>query len=247
MALAPLQRANLVDQAYQAIKELIIGGELPQGGQLNIDSLARRLGVSNSPIREALRRLEYQRWVETIPFRGAFVRPLDAAEMVELYETRQIIELAALRKLMQGLTGRGAGAASGSSRPGTLRRAVPASDGLKTLRGIVAEIEAAVRDGDPMAYLRSDTRFHQAIVDLAGNRRLADFFQTLVEQGRSFMLGRTPEAMARCREEPEEHAQLLELIERGDRRGACRLLCVHLRISLEDIQPQPDQKQEPGS
>lgn len=218
MTVEPLHRANFVDQAYQAIKQLIIAGELAPGSALNIDALARRLGVSNSPIREALRRLEYERWVETVPFRGARVRPLDEAELIELYEFREIIELAALGKLMD----------SGGGQP-------KSAENLETLRSVVAEIAAAVKTGDAMEYLRADGQFHQAIVDMAGNRRLSDLFRTLVEQGRSFMLGRTPEAMARYREQPEEHAQLFEVIEQGDKSKALDMLKAHLRISLDDI------------
>lgn len=250
MTVRPLQRANFVDQAYAAIKELIVSGELKLGDQLNIDALARRLAVSNSPIREALRRLEHERWVETIPFRGAFVRPLDAAELAELYEMRQIIELAALRKVMRTIrpgTNRrprtdSAAAEAGTGRSDSVRRkahttAKSDANGLATLRTIAAQIDAAVTAGDALGYLNADARFHQALVDLAGNRRLADLFRTLVEQGRSFMLGRTPAAMARCRRERDEHEQLLDLIDRGDSRAACRLLRRHLRFSSNDLQP----------
>ena len=66
---------------------------LRPGTQLNIDALARQLGVSNSPVREALRRLENERWVETIPFRGAFVRPFDQSELADLYELREMLEV----------------------------------------------------------------------------------------------------------------------------------------------------------
>lgn len=236
MTIEPLHRANFVDQAYQAIKQLIIGGELAPGSALNIDALARRLGVSNSPIREALRRLEYERWVETVPFRGARVRPLEQAELVELYEFREIIELAALGKLMDG--GGAAVAGKDPGGPGFERgfsNRQSAAENVQTLRRIVDDIGMAVKSGDAMQYLRADAQFHQAIVDMAGNRRLSDLFRTLVEQGRSFMLGRTPEAMARYREQPEEHAQLLAAIERGHRSEAVEMLKAHLRISLDDI------------
>ncbi|MBI4578274.1 MAG: GntR family transcriptional regulator [Planctomycetes bacterium] len=225
MTIEPIHRANFVDQAYRAIKQFIIGGELAPGSQLKIEVLSRRLGVSSSPIREALRRLENERWVETIPFRGAFVRPLDEAELAELYEFREIIELAALGKLMRGRGGTGL---TGFTEPGSDRR-------LDVLGGIVAEIETALAASDAMAYLRADQRFHQAIVDMAGNRRLSELFRTLVEQGRSFMLGRTPEAMARSRRGRDQHSELLELIRRGDRRGARRLLRRHLRVSLSEV------------
>jgi DNA-binding GntR family transcriptional regulator len=84
-----------VDEAHAAIKQLIVSGELRAGTQLKIESLSRRLGVSSSPIREALRRLENERWVQTIPFRGAFVRPFDERELRELYEIREFIEMGA--------------------------------------------------------------------------------------------------------------------------------------------------------
>ncbi len=219
MSVEPIQRANFVDQAYGAIKQLIVSGELPPGSQLKMDALTRRLGVSSSPIREALRRLENERWVETIPFRGAFVRPLEEAELVELYEFREIIELAALSKLMRR-----------SGRGGSI-----AAERLKVLGGIVAELEAGIQAADAVSYLRADTRFHQTIVDMAGNRRLSDLFRTLVEQGRSFMLGRTPQAMARYREGQDQHAELLGLIGADNRRAALGLLRRHLRVSLNEL------------
>jgi DNA-binding GntR family transcriptional regulator len=98
MAARTIWRNNFVDQAYRAIKHRIVSGELGPDSQLKIDVLSRDLGVSSSPIREALRRLEHEKWVAVIPYRGAFVRPLDEAEVRELYEIREIIELAALRK-----------------------------------------------------------------------------------------------------------------------------------------------------
>lgn len=228
MSAEPIHRANFVDQAYEAIKQFIITGALGPGEQLKIDALSRRLGVSSSPIREALRRLENERWVETIPFRGAFVRQIDETELAELYEFREIIELAALRKLLCRRQVR-----MQKHDPETRGRGDAAKADLpeRILRPIVNEILAAMRAGDALAYLAADARFHKAIVDMAGNRRLSELFVTLIEQGRSFMLGRTPDAMSRQSDEPDQHAELVHLIEQGDRRKACKLLRRHLRVS----------------
>ena len=95
-----LSRASFAEQAYRAIRKLIVAGELPPGAALRIDGLSKRLGVSNSPIREALRWLEREGWVEAVAFRGMFVRPFDSEEFRELYEVREILEVAALRKAM---------------------------------------------------------------------------------------------------------------------------------------------------
>src|SRR5512137_1274847 len=130
MTAAPISRSSFVDQAYRAIKQRIVSGDFGPGIQLNIDALARQLGVSNSPVREALRRLENERWVETIPFRGAFVRPFDKSELTDLYELRGMLEVSALRKVMPH----------------------PPADGLERVGGALAEIRTAVRKSDPMAY-----------------------------------------------------------------------------------------------
>ncbi len=209
MTALPLSRSSFVDQAYRAIKQRIVSGDFGPGTQLNIDALARQLGVSNSPIREALRRLENERWVETIPFRGAFVRPFDQSELADLYELREMLEMSALRKGMS------------RHESATVAQLAKALDDLR----------AAVRKNDPLAYLAADTRFHQAIVDMAGNRRLSEMYATLVEQGKCFMLGRGPESMARYRKGRDQHGPIFEAVRRGDARRAARLLAEHLRIS----------------
>lgn len=215
MSAAPLRRSSFVDEAYRAIKQRIVGGEFASGAALNIDALARQLGVSNSPIREALRRLENERWVETIPFRGAYVRPHDPAEIADLYELRQMLELAALNKALPKL---------------------PAAE-LARLKAALVEIHAAAQREDPIAYLAADTRFHQALVDMAGNHRLSEIYATLVEQGRCFMLGRGPENMARLRKGRDPHGPIYQAILAGDGDRAAQLLRSHLQVTLERIKP----------
>ncbi|HOW69440.1 MAG TPA: GntR family transcriptional regulator [Phycisphaerae bacterium] len=213
MVTRPIRRVNFVDEAYAAIRRLIVSGEFPPGAQLKIDALARILGVSNSPIREALRRLENERWVQTIPYRGAFVRALDEVELVELYELREFIETSALRKAMPR----------------------PAGAHLKALGEAQRRIRAALRGKDLAAYLAADTRFHRIIVEMAGNRRLSELFATLIEQGKCFMLGRTQRAIARYRDGRDQHAEMVEAIAGGDTAKALGLLQRHLRITLEQV------------
>ncbi|MBN1492393.1 MAG: GntR family transcriptional regulator [Phycisphaerae bacterium] len=204
-----IRRSNFVDEAYGAIRRLILGGELRPGTQLKIDALSRQLGVSNSPIREALRRLENERWVETIPYRGAFVRPVEAKEMIEVYEIREMLEAAALRKVMPN----------------------PTTEGLEVMERALHDIRKALRSGKQLEYLEADTRFHAAIVHMAGNARLSAIFGALVEQGTCFMLGRTPEAMGEYRSGEDDHGILFETIRAGETRTALRILHRHLCVS----------------
>jgi DNA-binding GntR family transcriptional regulator len=225
MAEPVIQRTNFVDEAYAAIKELIIGGELLPGTQLKLEALSQRLGVSNSPIREALRRLENERWVQAIPFRGAFVRPFDAVEVVELYEIRRIIESAALRKAMPNV-------------PGVA---------VEALSKALMQIQTALRAGDQAGYLSADVTFHRVLVAMAGNVRLSEMFLTLVEQGRCFMLGRTREAMEKYQEGEDEHAALYKAVAGGDSERALALLHQHLSVSLEEVREEATKRRSDGA
>ena len=210
---AALPRKNLVDQVYLAIRKGIATGELLPGWQLKIDSLSSELEVSSTPIREALRRLEHERWIEVIPYRGAFVRPIDATEIEELYEIREILETAALRKAMPSVA------------PGS----------LKLLDTAASDIRAALARGDQAGYMTADAHFHEIIVQMAGNERLSQIFSTLAQQGRCFLLGRTAEAMGRAEEEADQHDQLLATIREDQTRAALQLLRQHLRFSRDEL------------
>lgn len=213
MPARPIKRSHLGDAAYAAIKQLIVSGELPPGSRLVIQDLAERLQVSNSPIREAIHRLENEHWVVAEPFKGAVVPKLEPRELKELYEIRMMMELAAVTKGMAD---------------------APASmvDRLQTAQQKIAE---ALRAGDGLAYLAADSAFHQTLVDMAGNSRLSRMFATLAEQGRCFLLGRTAEAMKRHRDEPDSHAEILNAIRQGDSGRAIELLRLHFEDTFREI------------
>lgn len=211
MSTEPISRASLTDQAYRAIMQLIVIGELAPGTPLRIDALSQRLGVSSSPIRESLRWLEREGWVDTITFRGAFVSQLDKQDLAELYEVREALELAAVRKVMP----------------------TPLPKDLKVLSQMLAEIQAALKAGDQRGYLEADTRFHQKLVDMAGNRRLSEIFTPLVEQGKCFALGRTREEMAQHKDGQDDHAGLFDAISKGDMERALDILHHHLSLPMD--------------
>src|SRR5918911_3294911 len=95
--MARLQVASVVDQVYMAIRERISDGTLPRGGRLHQEDLATELGVSRTPVREALRRLAAEGLVEMHTNRGARVADLDRAAMRAAYEARLVIEPGAAR------------------------------------------------------------------------------------------------------------------------------------------------------
>ena len=96
-----LRRAKtLTEQAADTIRARIIGGELPLGAPLSENQLASELGVSKTPIREALLQLKVEGLVSIQPQRGSFVFDMSPADIAELGELRETLELAALRLAM---------------------------------------------------------------------------------------------------------------------------------------------------
>ena len=102
------RRQNLADNVYEALKELIMDGIFPQGSRVNLDQAARQLQVSQSPLREALVRLESEGLVVKEPFRGYSTTPiLSKSELEDLFEFRFLVEPWAAARAAESITDEG--------------------------------------------------------------------------------------------------------------------------------------------
>jgi DNA-binding GntR family transcriptional regulator len=152
---------SLVEQACRELKRRILDNELAPGHQALEQEVALALGMSRTPVREAFIRLENEGLVEVIPRHGMRVLPISADDMREIYDT---------------LTGLEATAAELVARRG-LDEAERAA-----LERTVTDMEAALERDDRRAWAAADERFHQLLVDLSGNRRLASLVYTFWDQ-----------------------------------------------------------------
>ena len=164
MSTSPLQRSMLNTQVYDLLKERIIDGVLTPGQRLNIDGLARELGVSNIPVREALARLAVERLILVEPFKGYTVTPLFTAErLAQLFETRLLIETHA--------------ASIGAAH-------VSQAD-IYQMRGILEQMEELqeIQIGPSYhefkLFNRGDHDFHTLIVSSGGNSMLSELYEHL--------------------------------------------------------------------
>lgn len=205
-----MQRTDLAQAARKSLKDAIISGELKPGSPLRAEELTRMLDVSASPIREALRLLERDGLVEIVPYRGAFVRVFDQTEFAEVYEIREFLERGALQKAM----------------PNVL------AEVLSRLTQACRDLQAALDDGNHTGFLDADVRFHQAIIDMAGNRQMCNTFQSLVEQGLCFMLGRDLKDFRGAR---REHVELLKAIRTGNTVETLRLHHEHFQSTVRGL------------
>jgi DNA-binding GntR family transcriptional regulator len=205
-----LNIASVVDQVYKAIRERITSGSLARGARVHQEDLAEELGVSRTPVREALRRLAAEGLVEMRTNRGARVADVDQAGMRVSYEARTVIEpgaarLAAGQRLDEPLA--------------RMRAAVAAQ--RRSLRNVQRSFEA-------------NREFHLALAAASGNEFLSQFAERLwVARIGETIYERQVETQERMLLDVREHEQILEAIEAGDGRRAESLTRRHLADAMK--------------
>ena len=206
----PLQRpVPLRQSVYDALIDLIVGGELPPGQHMVETDLARQLGVSRQPIREALHRMEAEGWVDLRPSQGAFVHVPTDSEVDELLDVRALLEAETAR-----LAAAGGRARSPQARSAQLTR----------LREICREGEAAAEADDFGAAVAANNAFHAEIAVIGGNGTLAELADIV---GRRVQWYYRMVAPARGHGSWTEHAELIDAIEAGDPEKAQALARKH--------------------
>jgi DNA-binding GntR family transcriptional regulator len=239
---APLSRSVLSDETYIVIRDLVLEHELRPGSRVNIDSLSARLGVSPTPVREALARLEADGLVVKTPLRGYWTTPLLTA--------REFFELTQFRVLIEQWTTEAAAANATADVHAALRAE------LDDARSHVGSLES----GPDVfrALTEHDARFHGRIVQAAGNELIAQSFERahqhmhflrLYLASRDPGLANTAEAdrlTARLREYErsgqvsrtiDEHTAIADALAVGDTQAAPRLMREHIERSLELFLP----------
>jgi len=200
----PLQRpVPLRQSVYDALIDLIVGGELPPGQHIVETDLARQLGVSRQPIREALHRMEAEGWVDLRPSQGAFVHVPTDSEVDELLDVRALLEAETARLA----------AAGGGPDPESPESPQARAAQLARLREICREGEAAAEADDFGAAVAANNAFHAEIAVIGGNGTLAELADIV---GRRVQWYYRMVAPARGHGSWSEHAEMIEAIEARD-------------------------------
>ncbi|MCW1913244.1 GntR family transcriptional regulator [Luteolibacter sp. GHJ8] len=198
------------DDIRETIEQRIVEGEFEDGERLDEVTLAKRFGVSRTPLREALRMLAGSGLVELIPRRGAFVRHPGIVELVEMFEVMAELE---------ALCGRLAA-----------RRISPGE--LAKLSVAARACEQALDKEDPDGYYHRNEEFHQLIYKAAGNSFLATEAKRLQKRLRPFRRMQL-RARGRMKQSMEEHALILRSLEAGDPEAASGSLRSHVTVQGE--------------
>ena len=206
-------RTTRVSDAYDRLKDEIRTNRMPPGYQAPEPEIAMRLGMSRTPVREALIRLEAEGLVELVPRRGARVLPIKPEDMREIYEILSALEPEAA-----------AGVAASH----------PSPEDLRPLEEATADMEAALAVKDLDAWAEADDRFHLRLLELNGNRRLQRIISAVYDQ-----VHRARIVTLRLRALPErstrEHREILEHMRRGDANAARAAFRAHREKSAVEL------------
>lgn len=197
-------------QIAEVLREKIIVGVLARGQKLKQAEIAKMLGVSITPVREALRLLEAQGYVAVSAHRGAIVAPFLIEGAEELYKLRQLLETR--------LTAEAA------------RRMSP--NDLYVLKAINHDLLMAARAGDRAACQEKNFRFHFRLYELAGQAQTLDFVRILWAKYPLDLLSQMPGRQSRVF---DEHVTLLAALERGDVEGATGAMEVHINTGWSEF------------
>jgi DNA-binding GntR family transcriptional regulator len=189
---------SLVDSAYQAMRRKILDNAWPPGFRALEQELALSLGMSRTPVREALIRLANEGLVEVIPRHGMRVLPVSAEDMRDIYEMLTALEAMAAELAV---------------------RRKPVAAQLKPLVDASRDMGKALKADDLDAWAAADERFHRHLIELSGNRLLIEAVQNCwdrAHRARMVTLRMRPKPVHSTR----EHMEMVQKIRAGDARGA---------------------------
>ncbi len=214
---AAAARPSLVESAYEALKAAIRDNLLAPGYQGSEQEIALQLGMSRTPVHEAIIRLQEEGLVRVLPRRGVLVCALSPEDMREIYEVIVALE--------------GAAAALIADQPEPRRATV-----VVALEAVNAAMDAALAADDLPAWAEADGRFHALLVEGAGNARLTRMFATIMDQShRARML--TLRLRPRPTQSVQDHAGIIAAIRAGAEAEAQSRAKAHRQRAREQILP----------
>jgi DNA-binding GntR family transcriptional regulator len=199
-------------QVYEHLRDQIANHAIEPCSRLVEAQIAKEIGISRTPVREALHLLEKDGFIESVPRVGYYVKKLDLDELDEIFEIRLINERLVCRWAIERID----------------------NTGLRALEKNIAKTKAALQKGSPQLFLNYDEEFHEILVDAAGSRFLSEICQKL----RRLMLRYRSESFKTEQSEKlvlHGHTRILECLINKDLTGLESELVDHLNKARNDI------------
>ncbi|MBI4081718.1 MAG: GntR family transcriptional regulator [Candidatus Lambdaproteobacteria bacterium] len=203
--ISPRAYPTYADEVTRVLRDAILEGRLLPGRRLTEPELAQQLGVSRTPIREALRELEHEGLLQRVPGRGTIVAEISSQDVEEIYAVKSALESAAVRSACARISGAE----------------------LAELERLLQRMKALAEAGDLLPYSRISREFHELLIRSSGNRWLEETYRTLdvrIQQLRIYALA-TP---SRPRVSVAEHEAILAAVRQRDAAAAEGLIRDHV-------------------
>ena len=208
-----LNTSSMVDAAYEQLRRRILDNDWPPGHRALEHEVATELGMSRTPVREALMRLQNEGLVEVIPRHGVRVLPVSGNDMQEIYQILTALECMAAELL--------------AARKPSAKELEPLVDATKAM-------DKALRADDLDAWAAADERFHAHLIELAGNRQLQATvlnYWDRAHRARMFTLRLRPKPV----NSTKEHMQMVDRLRAGDTEGAASVTRAHRERARHEL------------
>ena len=214
---ARIERLPLLDAILSRLRDMIIEGQLPPGTRLNEGQIGQQLGVSRTPLREAIKYLASEGLVELVPARGAVVKQFGAREVRDMLEVIRILE----------------------QQAGIIACTQATDAGIAEVRALHDQMLDCYARRDRMAYYKLNQAIHTAIVALADNGALCEVharLQTRLKRIR--FIGH--EGADKWASAVAEHEQMIQALEARDAEGLSEILGRHLTLAWDRVRAEFD-------
>lgn len=211
----------LRDVVFQTLRQAILRGELKPGERLMEIHLAQKLGVSRTPVREAIRKLELDGLVLMIPRKGAVVAEITVSDLEDVLEVRMALEELAVKHACRRIT----------------------QEQLKELTVLAEEFRKSLQGGDVGACAQADMAFHDAIYESTGNNRLIQILNNLRERMYRYRMEYLKDQQSHA-QLLKEHEEICRALQERDEKAALASISCHIERQKEHIISVLNQKEQ---
>lgn len=208
----PIDRPNISEDIAIQVRDLIISGELEAGGRINEVALSKKLGISRTPLREALNFIQAKRYLDVIPRRGFFVKALSQEEIEQLYPIRLLLDPAALK--IAGIPDRN-----------QIKK-------LEILNDKIRKTKTNVNTATKIVDL--DDQWHRLLLEHCPNKILLDLIDDHIWKTRRYEVLYMDEGV-NVKRVAREHDLIINALKKGDLPKACKGLVQNMSTSRDPI------------
>ncbi len=214
-------RESLSQKAYHILKEAIIRGDIESNARLTFQELAQSMGISTTPIREAINKLTSEGLVKLSPNKGIIINEITIDDFQEILQ---------IRSALDGLIAE-------------LATSKINEEEINEMVKIIKNMELSVKKDDRLVYNDLDIQFHDLLLNIAGNQKLKDLYNNLISQVYKFRL-RTLKLAYRMSKSLEEHKSIALAVKEKNPSKANREMRKHINSILKSLEEDEARKQK---